>query len=119
MVVGRPRIAAVDIGVPSIAVEDAVAGFVAGARIGTLMHRDGGRINILLLDLIEMVEGVVVGGIGGRGRGYDVEGSLTSLASGLAGLVSGGHGGMERGEVAHHALVLLLFIGMYGLSMLT
>jgi hypothetical protein len=44
---------------------------------------------------------------------------LSTLCAWVDGLVSGGHGGVEGGEVAHHALVLFLLVGMNGLSMLT
>lgn len=52
MIVGRPRIATVDIGVPTVAIHDAVAGFVASASSWTLMYRNGGGIDIFLLDVI-------------------------------------------------------------------
>ena len=37
----------------------------------------------------------------------------------VAHLVSGSHGGMYSGEVAHHAFVLLLLVGMDSLRVLT
>lgn len=36
----------------------------------------------------------------------------------LGGLVGGGHGGMQRGELAHHTLIGILLVGMHCLSML-
>lgn len=38
--------------------------------------------------------------------------------AGVADLVGGGHGGVERGEVAHHALVLLLLVRVHRLRVL-
>lgn len=119
MVVGGAGIGTVDIGIPAVAVHDAVAGFVAGAGSGTLMHGDGGGVDVFFLDMVEVAHGSVLGGVGrGRSRGGDSEGGLAPLASGLAGLVGGGHGGMEGGQLAHHPLVLVLLICMDGLGML-
>lgn len=118
MVVGRPRIATVDVGAPAIVIHDAVTGFVAGARSGTLMHRNGGMVDVLLLDVVEEAHAIVLGGVGGCGGGGDVERGLAPFPARLAGLVGCGHGGVERGEVAHHALVLLLLVGVHGLRML-
>ena len=59
---------------------------------------------VLLLD-------VVTGGGGNCG-------GLCTLATLLGGLVGGGHTGVEGGEVAHHALVLVLLVGVDGLGML-
>ena len=42
----------------------------------------------------------------------------TALASLLGGFIRGGHGCVQGGELAHHTLVCLLLIGMYGLCML-
>lgn len=114
MVVGRPRIATVDVGVPAVAIHDAVACFVSSARSWTLMHRNGGGIDVLLLDVVQVVHGGVLGRAG-EGR---VDRSLAPFSSWLAGLVGRGHGGVERGEVAHHALVLLLLVCVHGLRML-
>ena len=36
----------------------------------------------------------------------------------LGSLVGGGHGGMQRGELAHHTLIGILLVGMHCLSML-
>lgn len=113
MVVGRPRIpTAVDIRVPAV-IEHGVAGLVAGACSGTLVHRNGVGVDVLFLDLAETVEGGVL-----RRIGRDTEGGLATLASGLPSLGGGGHGGVERGELAHHAFVLVLLVGMHGLGML-
>lgn len=43
---------------------------------------------------------------------------VTTLASGGAGLVRGGHGGVEGGELAHHLLVLVLLVSVDGLRVL-
>lgn len=115
MVVGRPRIATVDVGAPAIVIHDAVTGFVAGARSWALVHRNGGMVDVLLLDVVEVVHAVVL--VGGCGGG-DVERGLAPFSARLASLVGCGHGGVERGEVAHHPLVLLLLIGVHGLRML-
>lgn len=42
----------------------------------------------------------------------------TAFASLLGGLIRGGHGGVQGGELAHHTLVGVLLISMYGLCML-
>ena len=42
----------------------------------------------------------------------------TTFAALLSSLVGGCHGGMQGGELAHHALVSLLLIGVNGLGML-
>ena len=42
----------------------------------------------------------------------------TALAPLLGGLVRGSHGGVQGRELAHHTLVGVLLIGMYGLCML-
>jgi len=59
---------------------------------------------VLLLDIV-------------RGGGGDC-GGLCTLATLLGGLVGGGHASVEGGEVAHHALILLLLVGVDGLGML-
>jgi hypothetical protein len=110
MTVGRPRIPTVDVGVP------AVASFVSSGRSWTLMHRNGGGIDVLLLDVVKVVHGSVLGRVGGHCR--DVDRGLAPFSSWLTSLVGRGHGGMERGEVAHHALVLLLLICVHGLCVL-
>ncbi len=73
------------------------------------MHRNGG-LEVLLLDALIDVGVDEVGGNGGGG--------LTALATRLTGLVGSGHAGVQRGQVAHHTLVLLLLVGMDGLGML-
>lgn len=42
----------------------------------------------------------------------------SSVTSRLGSLVCSGHRSMKRGQVAHHAFILLLLVGMHGLSML-
>lgn len=61
MIIGRPRIAAVHVGIPALTIHDAVASFVSGSRSWTLMHRNG---DVLLLDLVEVAHGSVLGGVG-------------------------------------------------------
>jgi hypothetical protein len=117
MVVGRPRIATVDIGVPAV-IHEGVAGFVSSAGPWTLMHRNGGRIDVLLFDVIEVAHGRVLGGICGWRGGCDGDRHLAPFPPWLAGLVGCGHGGVEGGELAHHPLVLLLLICMDCLCML-
>jgi hypothetical protein len=55
--------------------------------------------------------------IGGE-YGGSIDGSLTSLASGLTGFICGSHRSMKRGKFAHHALILFLLISVNSLSML-
>jgi hypothetical protein len=116
MTVGRPRIPTVDVRVPAFAIHDAVASFVSSGRSWPLMHRNGGGIDVLFLDVVKVVHGSVLGRVGGHCR--DVDRSLAPFSSWLTSLVGRGHGGMERGEVAHHALVLLLLICVHGLCVL-
>jgi len=59
-------------------------------------------------DLADLVTGVV-GGDGGRGA------TRNSAGRPLGG---GGHGGVERGEIAHHSFVLCLLVSVYGLGVL-
>jgi hypothetical protein len=42
----------------------------------------------------------------------------TAFSALLGSFVGGGHCGVERGKFSHHTLIRVLFIGMYGLSML-
>jgi hypothetical protein len=99
-----------------------VAGFIAGARPGTLMNRKNG---ILLLDKGGTATSVVVGvemevllRNGGDGRGGG--GSLaTPFAAPCASFIGCGHSGMQRREVAHHSLILLLFVCVDCLGVLT
>jgi hypothetical protein len=84
-----------------VVVDDAgVVALVAGAGARALVERDGGEI--LLLDEV-------------HGVGVDGE---SALAPGDAGLVCSSHCGVEGGEVAHHALVLVLLVCMDGLGVL-
>ena len=109
MIIGRPRIATVDVGVPGVAVHGGVAGLVASACARALVDGDCG---VLFLDAVE----ILGGGCHGSGDG---DGRLASFSTSLAGLVDCGHGGVEGGELAHHALVLILLVGMDSLGMLT
>lgn len=85
---------------------------VSRARTGALMHFDR---KIFLLDESH--------GRASRGSGRD-RGSMGGRrvcppgAARVAYLVCSGHGRMERSKVTHHGLVLLLLIGVNGLSML-
>lgn len=94
-------------------VEEAVgvraAALVASAGARALVDGEG-VLDVLLLDDVGL-EGLVVDVVGGVGVG----GAFSAL---LGGLVGGGHGSVEGGEVAHHALVLLLLVGVDGLGML-
>lgn len=47
------------------------------------------------------------------------DGSGSSAASRMTGFVSSGHRGVQRGEIAHHTLVLVLLVGMNSLCVLT
>lgn len=86
-----------------------VAALVASTGTGPLMHGRQHMRRILLLDR----QGIIHGG------GLTRDGVSATLATRLAALGRGGHGSMEGGELMHHALVLLLLIGMHGLSVLT
>ena len=44
--------------------------------------------------------------------------SAAARPASRADLVGGGHGGVEGRELAHHALVLVLLVGVHGLRML-
>jgi len=46
------------------------------------------------------------------------DGATCATATSTAGLVGRSHGGMKRRKVTHHAFVLVLLVGVYGLSML-
>lgn len=115
MVVGATTVAVggLDVPVGGGMVHDAVPSFVTGARAGTLVHGRHAHRPVLLLD-----------GHGGHGA-VEVGATLT-MASSLLGalpaspsaLAGGGHGGMEGGELVHHALVLVLLVGVDGLCML-
>jgi hypothetical protein len=115
MIIGRPRIATVDVAVPSVAIDD-VAAFVPSARSWTLMHRNGGWIDVLFLDVVETG---ILRGIGGCVCGREADRRLSPFYPWLASLVGCGHGGVEGGEVTHHSFVLVLLVCVYGLSMLT
>jgi len=52
-------------------------------------------------------------------QGYGAEDRVTTGGANGRNFVSGGHGGMEGSEIAHHGFVLFLFVGMDGLCMLT
>jgi hypothetical protein len=116
MVVGRPRIATVDVSVPTV-IHDAFAGFIASAGSWTLMHRNGSGIDVFLLDMLQMAHGGVLGAVGGS-RGCDADRSLVPFSPCLPNLVGCGHGCMEGGELAHHPLIVVLLICMHCLSML-
>jgi hypothetical protein len=118
MVVVRPRIATVDIRIPTVIIHHGVSALVASASTWTLMHRDSGG-HILFLDMIQRVHTIVLRRVVVGNCAVAVKGTLTSFTSCLARLISSGHGGMEGSEFAHHTLVLLLFISMHGLGMLT
>ena len=85
---------------------ETVAALVASTSAGPLMHGGHTMGEVLLFDGEDAAEG--------SGRAGDG----ASLAARLAALGGGGHGGMEGGELVHHALVLLLLVGVDGLGML-
>ena len=62
-------------------------------------------------------DGPVEGGGRGGGHASGVGGPLGAFATATA-LGGGGHAGVEGGELLHHALVLLLLVGVDGLCML-
>lgn len=136
MVVG---VAAVHMRV-SVAVDvEIAAALVAGTRSRALMkrnrHRHRNRADaFFLLDdrrrqgrrAVIGAGGVVVVDAVGAGVavpvpvGGSVVGSVVGAAFGavLGRFVGGGHGGVEGGELAHHALVLVLLVGVDGLGVL-
>jgi len=69
--------------------------------------------DILLLDQVQL--GV------GRGHAFVATsvGPSPSTTSRASNLVRSSHGGVQRGQVAHHALVLVLFVGVHSLRVLT
>ena len=89
--------------------------FVAGGSPGTLMKRRQDVDAILAFD---------VHGGHRSSRGHSSSGCGGSRSSrGLSALACsalgrGGHAGVERGELVHHALVLLLLISVNGLGVL-
>lgn len=114
------RVVVVNMPILGRMVEDAVAAFITGTCAGTLVHcGDGDRV-VLLLDG-HGGKGAVEGACGNVscGGGSSSSGGLSSATACLTALAGGGHGGMEGGEFVHHALVLLLLVCVYGLSMLT
>ena len=62
-------------------------------------------------------DGPVEGGGRGGGHASGVGGPLGAFATATS-LGGGGHAGVEGGELLHHALVLLLLVGVDGLCML-
>ena len=86
--------------------------FVSCARTRALMHVNA---KVLLLDKSHGRARRA-----GSGDGWSMDGRRVSPpgAAGLADLVCSGHGGVERGKVTHHGLVLLLLVGVDGLGML-
>ena len=92
--------------------ETVVVTLVSCARAGALMHVDA---KVLLLD---KSHGGARRAGGGDGRGMDGRRVRPPDAARLANLVCGSHGSVERSKMAHHGLVLLLLVGVDGLSML-
>ena len=83
-------------------------------------------LHVLLLQLVVLVQHLgrrrqvgrgVCGGLGSTTT-TTAFAAWAAAAAAAAGLVGGCHGGVERGEVAHHLLVLVLFVGVDGLGML-
>lgn len=95
-----------------------VRALVAGAGARALGHGVDSVGKVLLLDGHGgdgSVEGATVGGRDARVRAAC---SLAALAARGAALGGGGHGRVEGGELGHHALVLVLLVGVDGLGML-
>lgn len=111
MTVGGPYAGPVDVGrldVPGGSGGIVAGTLVAGGGAGTLMKGRQAVDDVLALD------------IQGRARGYGSDGGGGSLgAFAGAALGGGGHGGVEGGELVHHALVLVLLVGMDSLCVLT
>lgn len=71
---------------------------------------------VFLFDVIGVA--VILGAWGGAIR-RSSSGSVITLPPRMGRLVCGSHCGMKGSKIAHHALILVLLIGMYGLRMLT
>lgn len=80
---------------------------VAGACARALVQGDG---QILLLDQA---------GGGGDTVGSTARVVVPATAPRRGKFIRGGHGGVKRGEITHHALVLVLFVSVDGLRVLT
>jgi hypothetical protein len=93
-----------------------IAALVASAGAGTLVSR------LCILFLLNGIRGWEArsrrSGARARARASRTSSGLRTFAPRLGGLVGGNHGGVEGCEVAHHALILFLLIGMDGLCML-
>lgn len=95
-----------------------VVPLVSGARSRSLVMHGKRRHVVFLLDEIHVI----------RGRSFDrTNGCECVVASSSPGcpptarvtcLVSSGHSGMKRGQIAHHAFVLFLLVCMDRLCML-
>ncbi len=93
--------------------KEGVRTFVSGGRAGTLGHGEDSVGNVLLLDGHGRD-----GAVGGGRETGRVVGTLSALLAGAAALRGCGHGSVEGGELLHHALVLVLLVGVDGLGML-
>ena len=104
-------------------VHHAIATFVAGACTWALVHGGDGHRTVLLLDCHGRDGTVEVGTDGyvsddGRSYRRGSGGLLGPLSARASTFGRGGHGSVKRGELVHHALVLLLLISVHCLSML-
>ena len=77
-------------------------------------------LHVLLLQLVIFVQHLGRRRQVGRGGGLGPTTAFAAWAAAAtaAGLVGCCHGGVERGEVAHHLLVLVLLVGVDGLGVL-
>jgi len=129
MVVARSGIRSVDVcllNMPRLALmvhKSVVITLIASAGSRPLVHLDS---KILLLDKSHGMgtttttsrrggRGISTGGDTRRAGGGRVG---TPSATSMSYLVCGGHRSMERGEMTHHGLILLLLVSMDRLSML-
>jgi hypothetical protein len=99
--------------------------FITSASTGTVMNWENGLRIVFFFYMIcgsRIGIGVCVvrrGIAHRRARAIRTRRGLATLSSGLTSFVRSSHCSVQRGKIAHHALVLLLFICMHGLSMLT
>jgi len=117
MVVGGTRGGAIHVGalnVPGGALiyDSIVIAFVSSTSSWTATK---GITHILLLDSIQRI---ILLRLGQRQVGSRGDSCLATFSTRSTSLIGSRHSSVQRSEVAHHLLVLLLLVGMDGLSML-
>ena len=121
MTVRRPYARSIDIRrlyVPvSGGVVERASTFVAGGSAGALMKGRQDMDAVFTLD-VHRGHRTPRSGDSGSGGGSSSNSGRGLIALAGSALGSGGHAGVERGELVHHALVLLLLVGVDGLGVL-